>query len=192
MKDPNNDLPLNNSKLKIGFPTSTEDRRLQLVDINGSIFAIVYSPLESNGPIRLECEDWSLILLAPIKSKTDIVISAINIIRFNTIESEEGVVNISASNQLVNFASPMTSLAYETGERGAFQFEDPAALFNYSQLFNKVVAFARGENLDSSFSEAQKNFMMGLCAIAKKMEPNTEDLNLPRVFGIWDISWSND
>ena len=53
---------------------------------------------------------------------------------------------------------------------------------------NKVVNFARGENPDSFF-EMQKKFIMSLCAIATKMEKGTENLNLQRVLGIWDIPW---
>lgn len=186
MKGSNNEI-----QLRIGFPRSSEDHRLQLVEVNGSIFAIVHSLLESNGPIKLHCEEWSLILLAPIKSKTDIVISAINVVCLNTVESEEGVVSINASNQLVSFVPPAkSSIVSETGERGKFQFhDDPVALLNHSKLFNKVVSFACGENLESSVVEAQKAFMMSLCAMAQKMDMKTENLNLQRVLGIWDIPW---
>ena len=68
-----NDFNQSDLKLQISFPKSDQDHRLQLVNINESIFAILHSPLESNGPINLYCEDWSLVLLAPIKSKTDLL-----------------------------------------------------------------------------------------------------------------------
>jgi hypothetical protein len=177
-----------NQILKIGFPRSTEDHRLQLVDVNGSVFAIVHSALESNGPIRLNCEEWSLVLLAPIKSQANIFITAINVIRLNTVESSEGIGNMSASNQLVGFAPPLKQVAFETGLKGERQFiDDPAGLLTYSQLFRKVVKDSHTDNLP----EAQKHFMMCLCAIANKIEPNGEDLNLQRVFGIWDIPWQS-
>src|SRR5579872_7348909 len=92
------------TKLQIGFLKSNEDHRLQLIEINGSIFAIVHSPLESLGPINLHCEPWSLVLLAPIKSQTNIFISAINIICLNEVESKTGNVNIHATGRFVKFS----------------------------------------------------------------------------------------
>lgn len=180
------------AKLQISFPQSSEDHRLQLVEINGSIFAILHSPLESLGPIRLYCEDWSLILLAPIKSKTNIIISAINIICLNQILSEEGNVNIHASNRLVRFAQlikPAEKLC-EMGERGDYQFEeDPGALLHYYQLFDHIVSAARSGSADS-FSDAQQKFIMSLCSLADQIEKKPNNLNLPKVLSIWNIPHS--
>ena len=179
-----------NLKIEIGFPQSNEDHRMQLVGINGSIFAIVHSPLESLGPIRLYCEEWSLVLLAPIKSKTNIVISAINVICLNEIASEEGSVNIHASNRLVKFAqvSDPSKKVSELGERGEFLFnDDPGALLYYYQLFDSIVSSVRKRSPDS-LVEAQQKFIMSLCTLADKIEGKPENLNLHQVFKIWDIS----
>lgn len=177
------------AKLQIAFPKSKEDHRLQLVEINGSIFAIVYSPLESLGPIRLCCEEWSLVLLAPIKSKTNVLISAKNIICLNEIVSEEGNVNIHASNRLVKFAhsvSPREKIC-EMGERGEFRFDDdPGAFLYYYRLFDGIVSSLRSGNPDS-FSEVQQNFITSLCTLADKIEGSPENLNLQKVLGVWGI-----
>lgn len=189
--DSSNDNIQYDAKLQIGFPKSNEDHRLQLVDINGSIFAIVHSPLESLGPISLNCEDWSLVLLAPIKSKTNILISAINVICLSEIASEEGNVNIHASNRLVKFAHLINSpeKIQEMGERGEFQFDDdPGAFLHYYRLFDSIVSSVRVESLDS-FSEAQQKFIMSLCTLADKIEGKPENLNLHKVLGIWDIPY---
>lgn len=175
-------------KLQVTFPKSSEDHRLQLVRINGSIFAILHSPLESNGPINLLCEDWSLVLLAPIKSKTNIVISAINIICLNEIESKEGMVNIEASNRLVKLTPSIQPLekVYETAKRPVLQLNDPAALLTCFQLFNKIVIGSREENVNS-FLEAQQNFITVLCLLAEKIEGKTAQLSIQPVLKIWDI-----
>jgi hypothetical protein len=175
-------------KLQVTFPKSSEDHRLQLVRINGSIFAILHSSLESNGPINLLCEDWSLVLLAPIKSKTNIVISAINVICLNEIESKEGIVNIQASNRLVKLTPSIKPFekVYETAKRPVFQLDDPAALLNCFQLFNKVVKGSR-EGSANSFFEAQQNFITVLCLLAEKIEGKTAQLNIQPVLKIWDI-----
>jgi hypothetical protein len=179
-----------NTKLQITFPKSNEDHQLQLVKINDSIFAIVHSPLDSHGPIRLYCEDWSLILLAPIKSKTNIVISALNVICLNEIASEEGYVNIHASNRLVKFVNlvkPVEKVC-KMGEQGEFQFDDdPGAFLYYYQLFNSIVNILRTGSPDS-FSEVQQKFTMSLCTLANKIEGNSENLNLHKVLNIWNIS----
>jgi hypothetical protein len=180
------------AKLQIAFPKSNEDHRMQLVEINGSIFAIVHCPLESLGPIRLYCEDWSLILLAPIKSKTNIVISAINVICLNEIASEEGNVNIHASNRLVKFAHLIKApeKVCEMGERGEFQFDDdPGAFLHYYRLFDSIVSSVRNGNPDS-LSEAQQKFIMSLCTLADKIEGKPENLNLHKVLSIWDVPYS--
>lgn len=176
-------------RLQIGFPSSSEDHRLQLMEINGSIFAILHSPLESDGPICLNCEDWSLILLAPIKSKTNIVISAINIICLNEINTEEGMVNIHASRRLIKFA-PLTKGSEnicEMGGHSEFQFDDdPGAFLHYYRLFESIVSCVRVNSPDA-FSEAQQKVIMGLCTLADKIEANKTDLTLRKVLEIWDI-----
>lgn len=190
MESSNNDMQLD-AKLQIAFPKSSEDHRLQLVEINNSIFAIVHSPLESLGPICLNCEEWSLVLLAPIKSKTNILISAINIICLNEITSEEGNVNIHASNRLVKFAHMIKppEKVCEMGERGEFQFDDdPGAFLHYYRLFDNIVSSIRNES-PGSFSEAQQKFIMSLCTLADKIEGESENLNLHKVLGIWDVPY---
>lgn len=178
-----------NIKLQISFPKSSEDKKLQLVGINDSIFAIVHSPLESLGPIRLQCEEWSLVLLAPIKSKVDIVISAINIICLNEIASEEGNVNVHASNRLVKFAQlikPAEKLC-SMGERGEFEFsDDPGALLQYYRLFASIVTNMRNGNSES-LPETQRNFITILCLLADKIEGKPEALNLQKVLELWNI-----
>lgn len=178
-----------NIKLQIAFPNSNEDHRLQLVDINGSTFAILFAPLESNGPINLHCGGWSLILLAPIKSKSDIAISAINVICLNEIVSEEGSVNIQASNQLVKFAHSEKSSdkIIERGEGGEFQFSDDPTVFMYFyRLFESVIENARNKVLDS-IPEAQKQFIVALCAMNDKIEGKPEKRDLKKVLHLWDI-----
>ncbi len=182
------DSPSNkNTQLQITFPKSTEDHRLQLVGINGSIFAILHSPLESNGPINLDCKDWSLIILAPIKSKVAIDISAINIISFHEVESEEGIVNISASNRLVKLTPSTSENVHETAKNGTFELgDDPTTFLSYFRLFNGIVSRAQ-EKSPESIVEAQQRFLSSLCALAEKMD-NKESLNIHRVLQIWDIA----
>ncbi|MBA3603765.1 MAG: hypothetical protein H0W50_09035 [Parachlamydiaceae bacterium] len=176
-----------NTKLQVSFPKSSQDHRLQLVGINGSIFAILHSPLESNGPINLNCEDWSLVLLAPIKSKSDVEITAINVICLNEVKSEEGTVNIKASNRLVNLAPSImqTDNVHLTDE---FQLaDDPATFMYHFQLFNKIVSGAKVESPDA-FSITQQNFIMSLCSLANKIEGKTTTLNIRKVLEIWNIA----
>ena len=173
-------------ELKISFPESDQDHRLQLIGINGSIFAILYSGLESNGPISLDCDEWSLVLLAPIKSKGDIFIAGKNVICFGTIESEEGKVDVTALNQLVSFAPPVKSAlgASETGGKGEYRIGDDTGVFlNFFQLFNKIIGNIR----DKNHEEAQKRFLAGLCTLAAKIEENEEELTMERVLEIWGI-----
>jgi hypothetical protein len=180
-------------KLQVNFPTSSEDHRLQLVSINGSIFAILHSPLESDGPINLHCEDWSLVLLAPIRSKTNIVISAINVICLNEIESKEGIVSIHASNRLVKLTPSIKPVekVYETAKHAVSQLDDPATLLTSFQLFNKVIQSAR-EKSQSSFIEAQQNFIAVLCILAEKIGRRTAQLTIQPVLKIWDILYANE
>lgn len=188
MEDVNNTLEFD-TKLRISFPKSSEDHRLQLVEVNGSVFAIVHSLLESLGPIHLHCEEWSLVLLAPIKSKTNILISAINVICLNEIASEEGAVTIHASNRLVKFAQLIKSSeeGSERGEQGEFQFDDdPGAFLHYYRLFGSIVSSARNGDLDA-FSQGQQQFIMSLCTLADKIEGKPENLNLHKVLDIWNI-----
>ncbi len=176
-------------KLQIAFPKSDQDHRLQLVAVNGSIFAIVFAPLESLGPIALHCEEWSLVLLAPIKSKKNVVVSAINIICLNEISSEEGNVNIHASHRLVKFAhlmKPAENVSLK-GECGQLQFEDdPGAFLHYYRLYEGIVSHVRDHSSDALL-EAQKKFILSLCTIAAKMEEQSENLNIHKVLSLWNI-----
>lgn len=175
-------------KLQVTFPKSSEDHRLQLVNINGSIFAIVNSSLESNGPINLYCEDWSLILLAPIKSQVDVIISAINIICMNEIISEEGSVKIHASERLMKYPPSIKSplKVMTTNNHGEFQFPDDPASFLSFQLFNNLLSLVHDKSPESMI-EAQKKFVASLCVLAEKFEGTSENLNLQRVLEIWGI-----
>ncbi len=177
------------SKLLITFPKSSEDHRLQLIEINGAIFAIVYAPLESLGPIRLNCEQWSVVLLAPLKSKSNILVSAINIICLSEIASEEGSVNLHASNRLVKFANLFkpSEKVCEMGECGEFQFDDdPGAFLYYCRLFGNIVSSAHNGSLDL-LSQAQQQFIAGLCTLADKIEGKPESLDFHKVLNIWNI-----
>lgn len=190
MEDSNSDK--SNVKMHISFPKSDEDHRLQLVKINDSIFAILYSTLESDGPINLHCEDWSLILLAPIKSKANIVISAINIFCFNEISSEEATVTVHATNRLVKMVSSSKpqEKVYETGDIQQFELKQEAqtaAFLNYFHLFNKTVIHAHGDDSDS-FVQAQQSFIQGLCSIAALLEEKREDLDIHKVLKLWNIA----
>lgn len=187
-KSEDNEKP--KEKLLITFPKSSEDHRLQLVEINGSIFAIVYSPLESLGPIRLYCEEWSLILLAPLKSKLNIFISAINIICLSEILSEEGNIHVHASNRLVKFAGLFQppEKVIEMGEHGEFQFaDDPGYLLYCHRLFKSIVSSVHNGGSDS-LSQAQQQFIMTLCSLADKIEEKSENLDIHKVLNIWRIS----
>lgn len=187
MKASNNPEPFD-VKLQVNFPKSSEDHRLQLVSINGSIFAILHSPLESNGPINLLCEDWSLVLLAPIRSKTHIHISAINILCLNEIKSEEGIVHLQASNRLVKLTPSIkpSDKLFESAKHPVIQLDDPAVLLTCFQLFNKVVQGAI-ENNQASFVEARHQFITTLCLLAEKIVGKTAQLNIQPVLKIWDI-----
>lgn len=181
--------PHQDTRLKISFPKSSEDHRLQLIEINGSIFAIFYSELESNGPINLHCEEWSLFLLAPIKSKADIQISGKNIFCFNEIQSEEASVNVHAANRLVKMTpliQPQERLD-AWGKKGESDLtNDPSTFFNYFQALHKIVTQIH-EKTPESFAEAQNTFLTILYALAGKVEGKMENLNIHRVLGIWDI-----
>jgi hypothetical protein len=183
-----------NTKLLITFPESSEDHRLQLVGINGAIFAIVYSPLESLGPIRLHCEEWSLVLLAPIKSKSNILISAVNIICLSEITSEEGNINIHASNRLVKFADlfkPAEKVC-EMGERGEFQFhDDPGAFLYFYRLFEGIVNSVRNTSAEL-LSQAQQQFIAALCTLADKIKEKSGNLDLFKVLSLWNIPHLKD
>jgi hypothetical protein len=175
-------------KLQLAFPRSTEDRRLQLVKINDSIFAIVHFPLESDGPIQLYCDEWSLILLTPIKSKANIVISAINVICLNEIESKEGEVTIHAKNRLVKLAplKPVEKI-HEIVEGKEYQFEDLGAIMYYYRLFQGIVNDVH-VNSPASMAQAQQKFLTGLCALAQKIEGAEDNLNLRKILDLWGVS----
>ncbi len=186
MQEPN-DQQLN-IKLQIGFPKCSEDHRLQLVSINGSIFAILHAPLESDGEIQLLCNDWSLVLLAPIKSKTNIHISAINVICLNEIESKEGTVSIQALHHLIKLTPPTkpSEKVVETAKQMLFQVDDSAALFTAFQLFNKIVQNVR-LRMQESLDNAKLNFITALCLLAEKCIGKTTQLHLKPVLNFWDI-----
>ncbi len=177
-------------KLSITFPKSNEDHRLQLVDINGSVFAIVHAPLESLGPIRLYCEEWSLVLLAPIKSKSNIIISATNIICLSEIASEEGNINIHASNHLVKFPNLFTSSekVCQMGECGEFQLDnDPGAFLYFYRLFEGIVSSVRSKNA-GLLAEVQQQVITALCTLADKIKAKKESLDIDKVLRIWKIA----
>ena len=178
-----------NTKLSITFPTSNEDHRLQLIEINGAIFAIVHAPLESQGPIRLQCEDWSLILLSPIKSTSHIVISAINVICLSEISSQEGNINLHASNLLVKFAGLFTAAdkVSEIAEKDECTFDDdPGALLYFYRLFEGVVKAARSEDREL-LSQAQQQVITALCTLADRIQNKTANLDLQKVLDMWNI-----
>ena len=178
-----------NISLHISFPKSNQDHRLQLIEINGVIFAIVHAPLESEGPIRLECDDWNLILLSSIKSRSDVLISGINVIRFNTIESDEGSLSITASNKLINFNSTAKAGmdVCECGKSQEIRFDDdPAAFIHYFKSFNQILEKLHANSSDS-FSMAQKKFIETLCTLAAKITGEKDNITIHRVLGIWDI-----
>ncbi|MCX6990581.1 MAG: hypothetical protein NTX49_05925 [Chlamydiae bacterium] len=177
------------SKLLITFPKSDQDHRLQLVEINGAIFAILFAPLDSLGPINLHCEKWSLILLAPLKSKSNILVSATNLICLSEIASEEGTVNLQASNRLVKFSDliKLAEKVTEIAEGGKFQFDDdPGALLYYYRLFEGIVTSVR-DGSPESISQAQQQVITGLCRLADKIEGSPENLDVEKVFCIWNI-----
>lgn len=179
----------NETKLQIAFPKSKEDHRLQLIEINGSIFAVVHSPLESQGPVHLHCEDWSLVLLAPIKSKTNVLITGVNIICLNEIESEEGDVKLHASHRLVkwNHLIKAQGTISERGEHGKFELQDDPGIFlHYHRMFHEIVSHVRKETSDS-FSQAQQKVMMNLCTLADKIEGGSENLDLYKVLDLWNV-----
>jgi hypothetical protein len=177
-------------KLEIAFPRSDKDYRIQLVKINNSIFAIVHSPLESQGPIHLDCPDWSLVLLSPIKSKVGVEISAINLICLNTIESQESNIKLNALNRLVKFGEvlkPSANLT-ETAEGGVFHVTDELGSgFYFHQLFHGIIKSIHSDTPEA-VSEAQQDFITCLCAVAGKMEKTTDLLDLQKVLNIWNIA----
>lgn len=174
-----------NIKMQIAFPKSDEDHRLQLVNINGTMFAILFAPLESDGPINLHCEGWSLVLLAPIKSKTNIVISGTNVICLNEIISEEGSVNIQAANQLVKFAHSSKNAEEKCARE--FQFgDDPTVFMYFYRIFESVVDNVRNKVVDS-LPEAQKQFIVALCALHDKIEGAPDKRDLEKVLKLWNI-----
>ncbi len=174
-------------ELSVTFPSCSEDHRLQLVEINGAIFAIVHAALASDGPINLNCHEWNLVLLAPIKSKVDVNISGVNIIILGEIQSEEGSVNIEASNKLVKFAASKMApeKLRETGKQGEFNLgDDPGAYIHFVRSFTNIVISSRNED---TLVDAQEEFIKAICLLAGKIEKKSEILNVQRVLGIWGI-----
>lgn len=171
--------------LQISFPKSNQDHRLQLVEINGTIFAIVHTTLESTGPINFLCETWNLVLLAPLKSKADISISGMNIVICSDIVSEEGLVNIHASCRLVKFTSPAKNVR-ETAKQGQFQLDDaPTTLINCFQLFQAITLSCRSS--PELLAQAQQKFIASLCLLAEKMEGKKAPLTIHQVLKVWNI-----
>ena len=75
----------------------------------------------------------------------------------------------------------------EIAEGGKFQFDDdPGALLSYYRLFEGIVSKVR-EGSPESLSQAQEQFIGGLCRLADKIEGNPENLDLEKVFRIWNI-----
>lgn len=189
MDNQNGHTPPINTPLKIDFPTSSEDHRLQLVQINGSVFAILHSPLESMGPINLLCEDWSLVLLAPIRSEKKVEIKAINIIALNEVRSQTDEITIEATNRLLQLSvppSPAENVIIE-GKGGQYQYDDdPSTFIKYFQLFTAIITHARA-NTPEGFSEAQQKTLLALCALAEKMEGGIMTLTIQRVLKMWNI-----
>lgn len=179
------------SQLKISFPESSEDNKLQLVDINGSIFAIIHSPLESHGPIHLNCEDWNLILLAPIKSDADIVISGEHIICLSEISSKKEKVKIHASNKLVSFISMKNASGnkFDVQALKKIQFDDDhSTILHLVQLLQGVVLSARSAD-PSSIAQAQKNFVVALCTLSHKVKGTDKNLTLKECLDVWDVMY---
>lgn len=173
-----------NIKLEIFFPKSDQEHRLQLVSINGAIFALFFAPLESNGPIHLYCDDWSVVLLSPIKSDKEIVVSAINIISLNDFMSKENEVMLTASKRLVKVAP--SKEVQESAEKGVFHLDDdPGAILGLFKLFETTLHHIRGDA--PNLKEAQISFVTSLCKLADKIEGKGRDLDLKQVLEIWGI-----
>lgn len=180
------------SNLSISFPKSSEDHRLRLIGINDALFAIIFAPLESLGPINLDCGEWSLVLLAPVKSKTNISISATNIICLNEVSSEEGSVSLYASNRLVRFPDLLKPLekVSEVGERGKFHFgDDPGALLYFFKLFEGIVSNIH-DGSPEMCSQAQQQVIRGLCTLADRIKGTSDPLVLLDVLSLWNIPYS--
>ncbi|MDN3506670.1 MAG: hypothetical protein P0S96_05530 [Simkaniaceae bacterium] len=176
-------------ELKVTFPKSSEDSRLQLAEINGSIFAILHSSLESDGPINLYCEEWNLILLAAVKSKKKVAISAINLICLNEITSESGEIFIHTSKRFVNLVEP------QSPPRKDFEvfaqdedtlYDQMGALLYHHQAFKDIISKARSKK-SSAIAEAQKTFIASLCALADKVTGGVKELTIPKVLKFWGI-----
>ncbi len=165
--------------VEISFPSSEEDHRLQLVLVNDAIFAILFAPLESKGPIQLHCEEWNLILLAPIKSKKEVVVRAENIARFATIESETEEVRVEANKELVDLSPDSLQKTVES---------DADFFVNYFQLCQKIVQKAR-EDSSEALAEAQKRVLTALCLLAQKASGKQKELTIEGVLDFWGIEY---
>lgn len=176
--------------LQISFPKSSEDHRLQLVVINGTIFAVFYAPLESKGPIRLDCEEWNLILLAPIRSETHIVISGKNVVCLSEITSKEGNINIHATKRLLKFShliKPSEKYCeFAEGSEHSFD-EDPGLLLYLHRTFLEIVRCQRSA-IPDAIPEAQQKMIACLSTLADKVADKKKELNLSAVLKIWDIA----
>lgn len=178
-----------NIKLQVAFPKSDQDHRLQLVAVNSSIFAIIHAPLQSDGDINLNCEDWNLILLSPINSKKKVQISAINLFCFSEIAAQEEI-EIAVSKRLVTFSSPQSPKKVHESigvEKSSFG-DDPACLLQQVKLLNGLLTCIHDSNPDALL-EAQTRFITFLCTLAEKIEGNQQKLNIQNVLTFWNIEF---
>ena len=188
MEDLNNHAQ-KNTKLEIHFPKSNEDHRLQLVSVNGSIFAILFGSLESLGPFRLECEEWSLVILSPIKSQTNVLVFGINVICLSEIISVEGSVNVHAKNRLVKFGDMFKAkeTVSEMGEKSESQFDDDAGgLLYYYKQFESIIESTRNPTPES-IADAQQKMIASLYTLADKVKGKPGDLNVEDALKVWNI-----
>ena len=82
----------------------------------------------------------------------------------------------------------MNEKSCQMGECGEFQFnDDPGAFLFYYRLFESIVSVVQQGNPDA-FQEAQTKIIMGLCALAEKIEGKTNDLSIHKVLTIWKIA----
>ena len=179
-----------NCKISINFPKSSEDHRIQLFEINGAVFAIVFAPLESTGPINLLCEKWSLILLAPIKSASSIKISADTIICLSDISSDEGSIDIHADGYFIKYSQSTGSNKElkTTAKKGVFNYsDDPGYLLFLYRQFEDVVLSIRSGTPESA-SKAQNNIITALCTLADKISDKKEDMTIRKAIEKWGIA----
>lgn len=179
-----------NLNLWISFPSCDEDHRLQLVDVNGTMFAVLFGPLSSEGPINLQCEDWNLILVAPIRSAADVHIQGVNVACLGQVESTGGQVSIEAAQRLIYHGASVESRLPRRCEGGLGEwFAEPGdGLFaDLQQLLMKMVPLAR-EGTKEAQEEARQRFLSALCALAQwTAADRSKELSMLRVMETWGI-----